>query len=396
MNTTEQLKVAREALSLTANLTVLDDPRNIFRPAIQAARKAIITIDAAPQVAESAPSIDTPEFRALLAEIPLDNLLFGLPVQDLVIHINQRMAQEREAGRQEGYAKKVGAAECGALAVLEAERERAENAEARLKELHDIAWAAKPKLDAQLAARPAIEATRIIECYAESYDQMVRLGSEWARCVAQDLRGNIGPAIAALLAQDKPAAPDYKRLTEEMNAQVADIQKDMAEVRAMLDAPAVTDSATREAAEQAQRERIQARFDSRPKTPATADFDLPAPNDAVPASDGVPLPEPLEIDWPELNSQALGCGVEDRNIHDRYEAAEYGWQDGVDKAVERVPEEIFDADQLTEYGNARATAAWNSAMEEAANAVASTNTLGMTAGAGITKCCAAIRALKRG
>lgn len=62
-----------------------------------------------------------------------------------------------------------------------------------------------------------------------------------------------------------------------------------------------------------------------------------------------PLPAPLEIDWPELHSQALGCGVEDRNIRDRYEAAEYGWQDGVDRAAERVPEQIFTAEQMQEY-----------------------------------------------
>lgn len=62
-----------------------------------------------------------------------------------------------------------------------------------------------------------------------------------------------------------------------------------------------------------------------------------------------PLPEPFEVDWPELHSQALGSGVEDRGIRDRYEAAEYGWQDGVDKAAERVPEEIFTADQMREY-----------------------------------------------
>lgn len=65
-----------------------------------------------------------------------------------------------------------------------------------------------------------------------------------------------------------------------------------------------------------------------------------------------PLPEPLEIDWPELHSQALGCGVEDRNIHDRYEAAEYGWQDGVGKAIERVPDSIYDADQMQAYARA--------------------------------------------
>lgn len=64
------------------------------------------------------------------------------------------------------------------------------------------------------------------------------------------------------------------------------------------------------------------------------------------------LPEPLEIDWPELHSQALGCGVEDRDLHNRYECAEYGWQDGVDKCAERVPEQIFDADQMLAFADA--------------------------------------------
>lgn len=64
------------------------------------------------------------------------------------------------------------------------------------------------------------------------------------------------------------------------------------------------------------------------------------------------LPEPLEIDWPELHSQALGCGVEDRGLHSRYECAEYGWQDGVDKCAERVPEQIFDADQMRAFADA--------------------------------------------
>ena len=58
------------------------------------------------------------------------------------------------------------------------------------------------------------------------------------------------------------------------------------------------------------------------------------------------LPEPLEIYWPTLNRNALGCGVEDRAIHCRYGAAEYGWEDGVDKAIECVPEAIYDAEQL--------------------------------------------------
>lgn len=71
-----------------------------------------------------------------------------------------------------------------------------------------------------------------------------------------------------------------------------------------------------------------------------------SPSSVGAAIRALPLPEPLEIDWPQLNSNALGCGVEDRNIRDRYEAAEYGWQDGVDKAAERVPDDIYTADQV--------------------------------------------------
>lgn len=70
----------------------------------------------------------------------------------------------------------------------------------------------------------------------------------------------------------------------------------------------------------------------------------------IEAGEMPPLPEPLEIDWPELHSQALGCGVEDRNLHNRYECAEYGWQDGVDRAIERVPDAIYDTDQMRAYG----------------------------------------------
>ena len=59
------------------------------------------------------------------------------------------------------------------------------------------------------------------------------------------------------------------------------------------------------------------------------------------------LARPLEVaapvgefdDWPDFNEQAMGCGLEDRNITDRYEAMRYGW----DEAMERVGErfELF-------------------------------------------------------
>lgn len=65
-------------------------------------------------------------------------------------------------------------------------------------------------------------------------------------------------------------------------------------------------------------------------------------------ADDITLPAPLQIDWPELNAQALGCGVEDRDLHDRYECAEYGWQDGVDRAAQCVPDDIYTSDMVRE------------------------------------------------
>ena len=81
-------------------------------------------------------------------------------------------------------------------------------------------------------------------------------------------------------------------------------------------------------------------LDAAPAAPAAA-------NGAMPE-----LPDPLEIYWPELHSSALGCGVEDRGLRDRYECAEYGWQDGVDKAAACVPDAIYDADQMRAYDQA--------------------------------------------
>jgi hypothetical protein len=74
----------------------------------------------------------------------------------------------------------------------------------------------------------------------------------------------------------------------------------------------------------------------------------PSPSSVGAAIRALPLPEPLEIYWPQLNSNALGCGVEDRNIRDRYDAAEYGWQDAMERAIECVPEYIYTAEQVRE------------------------------------------------
>lgn len=75
-------------------------------------------------------------------------------------------------------------------------------------------------------------------------------------------------------------------------------------------------------------------------------------NETTPAASGLELPElpePFEIEWPQLHRQGLRCGVEDRDLTDRYDYAEYGWQDGVDRAADCVPEQIFTADQMHAY-----------------------------------------------
>lgn len=50
----------------------------------------------------------------------------------------------------------------------------------------------------------------------------------------------------------------------------------------------------------------------------------------------------LELDPPGSNSMALGCGLEDRGITDRYEAAAYGFEQGADAAMENVHGAIAD------------------------------------------------------
>ncbi|WP_148201772.1 hypothetical protein [Gluconobacter oxydans] len=48
-----------------------------------------------------------------------------------------------------------------------------------------------------------------------------------------------------------------------------------------------------------------------------------------------------EFDAPEYHSQGMGCGLEDRGIHDRYQAMEYGWNQAVERCIERIPEELY-------------------------------------------------------
>lgn len=41
--------------------------------------------------------------------------------------------------------------------------------------------------------------------------------------------------------------------------------------------------------------------------------------------------QPVEFDYPEFHSQGMGCGLEDRNITDRYEAMRYGFDEALDQ-----------------------------------------------------------------
>jgi hypothetical protein len=37
----------------------------------------------------------------------------------------------------------------------------------------------------------------------------------------------------------------------------------------------------------------------------------------------------------------MGCGLEDRNITDRYEAMQYGWDQALERVAERLPEKLY-------------------------------------------------------
>ena len=81
-------------------------------------------------------------------------------------------------------------------------------------------------------------------------------------------------------------------------------------------------------------------------------IDLAAPSVASSAPE---LPEPFDMDMPELHIVGLSCGVEDRSIHDRYEAAEYGWRECYDAFAQVIPV-IYTSDQMRAYGQACAAA----------------------------------------
>ena len=49
--------------------------------------------------------------------------------------------------------------------------------------------------------------------------------------------------------------------------------------------------------------------------------------------------EPVIINGPNYHYEAMGCGLEDRNITDRYEAMQYGWECAISRIFEQIPDE---------------------------------------------------------
>ena len=46
----------------------------------------------------------------------------------------------------------------------------------------------------------------------------------------------------------------------------------------------------------------------------------------------------IDIEASDYNSQGMGCGLEDRNITDRYEAMKHGWDEAIERYSELLPE----------------------------------------------------------
>ena len=55
--------------------------------------------------------------------------------------------------------------------------------------------------------------------------------------------------------------------------------------------------------------------------------------------------EPVDIEWPEYNHEAMGCGLEDKNITDRYDAMQYGWNEAIDRVSACLPENRYTTPQ---------------------------------------------------
>lgn len=63
--------------------------------------------------------------------------------------------------------------------------------------------------------------------------------------------------------------------------------------------------------------------------------------------------KPYEIEWPVYHHQGMGCGLEDRNITDRYEAMRYGWDEAIQYLAQILPENIYAAPMPAREDSAR-------------------------------------------
>ena len=53
--------------------------------------------------------------------------------------------------------------------------------------------------------------------------------------------------------------------------------------------------------------------------------------------------EPFVFEEYPYHCEAMGCGLEDRNITDRYEAMAYGWERAMERAAEAIPDDLYPA-----------------------------------------------------
>ncbi|NSL93880.1 hypothetical protein [Acetobacter syzygii] len=75
---------------------------------------------------------------------------------------------------------------------------------------------------------------------------------------------------------------------------------------------------------------------------------------------------------PEYHDQGMGCGLEDRGIHDRYEAMAYGWEQAMERACSEFPETVLLSDHQAQIEALEAEVVrLREALEESRNAIMS-------------------------
>lgn len=58
--------------------------------------------------------------------------------------------------------------------------------------------------------------------------------------------------------------------------------------------------------------------------------------------------EPVVIEEPDYHYEAMGCGLEDRGIQDRYEAMKHGWDCAIERFFEQLPDNLYPFPPSTE------------------------------------------------